>query len=102
MAADGLTTLPAPVFVNLWIRRSAKGVSYQTDVYASRDAAAADAATPGIYAYGGTLAAAPSGAAVLLDLSEHGRALRRETAADARDDSAHERGLRRGAGRPVL
>lgn len=86
------------VYVNLWRRGPAH---YQCDAFASRDAAAHDAAQPSIYPYVGTLCA-ENGATALVDLAGHGLALAREDRTAAGDEAAHERALRRGAGRIVL
>jgi len=90
------------VFVNLWSRRAGGRVSYQAEVFTDPDDAALDAASPSIYAYAGTVCALPGGETRFADLSGRGAGLRRDDASAARDETAHERGLRQGAGRTVL
>lgn len=91
-----------PVLVNLWARRRGGRLSYQVEVFDDLDDAAADAASPSIYGYAGTLMAAPDGTAALLDLTAHGDAVRGEAAEAAAEEERLECGLRQGAGRIVL
>lgn len=93
--------LPAPVYVNLWLRRRAGGICYQPDVFTDLDDAAADAAQPSLYSYAGTIVVTASGCE-LLDLSEHGAAVERARRADRAEERRHRRGLGSGAGRGVL
>ncbi len=94
--------IPRPVYVNLWVRRARGGSSVQAEAFADRDTAAADAASPSLYTYAGTLIGGGDGGATWDDLSGHGLAVLRERADQAAEEAALERGLRGGAGRPVL
>lgn len=97
-----MPTLPQPLFVNLWTRRAAGRASWQADLFLAADDAAADAASPSLYCYAGTVALWPAAPPRLLDLSAHGAAVLADRLADAAAEAAHERGLRQGAGRRVL
>ncbi|MBF0335443.1 MAG: hypothetical protein HQL40_17655 [Alphaproteobacteria bacterium] len=93
---------PRAVFVNLWARSGREGISVQADCHDDLDEAAADAASPSLYAYAGTLMGAPDGPARLLDLSAHGAAVLAEAERGLRDEDRLAAALCRGAGRPVL
>lgn len=93
---------PRQVFVTLWARRGRDGVSVQGDCHDDLDQAAADAASPSLYAYAGTLMAGPDGEARLLDLTAHGEAVLAEAARSLRDEDRLAAALCRGAGRNVL
>ncbi|MBF0374023.1 MAG: hypothetical protein HQL38_03495 [Alphaproteobacteria bacterium] len=94
---------PRAVFVNLWARSGRDGASVQADCHDDLDEAAADAASPSLYAYAGTLmAGGPDGPARLLDLSAHGEAVLAEAERGRRDEDRLSAALGRGAGRPVL
>lgn len=94
--------LATTLFLNLWRRRAPRGSGYQADLYTDRDEAAADAASPSLYHYAGTVVIAPAAPPRLVDLTGLGAAVLAERAADATEEAAFARSLSRGAGRPVL
>ncbi len=93
--------LSQALFLNLW-RRTGRAAGYQADLYTDRDEAAADAASPSLYAYAGTVVLVPGLAPRWADLATHGAAVLTERAAAAAEEAAHEHSLRHGAGRRVL
>lgn len=94
--------LPQPLFLNLWTRRAAGRASWQADLFVTVDDAAADAASPSLHSYAGTVALWPAAPPRLVDLSVQGAAVLADRRADAAAESAYERGLRQDAGRRVL
>jgi hypothetical protein len=94
--------LTQALFLNLWRRCDGKGAAYQADLYTDRDEAAADAASPSLYRYAGTVILVPGAPPRLADLSHLGGAVLVERAADAAEEAAHIRALTTGAGRRVL